>query len=111
MEGRNGLLVEAEARLATGRAELETAPAMLDRQRSTARRRTIGADKLCDTSEFVSGCRSLGFTPHVAQNTQPPQQHDRRTNPRVALAMPRARGSSSLLADHTRGGIDAEVHR
>jgi transposase len=69
MENRSGLLVDAEATRATGRAEVETALAMLERQSSSARRRTIGADKLYDTREFVAGCRALGFTPHVAQNT------------------------------------------
>lgn len=69
MENRSGLLVDAEARHATGRAEVETALAMLDRQCPTTRRRTLGADKLYDTREFVAGCRALGFTPHVAQNT------------------------------------------
>lgn len=69
MENRSGLLVDAEVRHATGRAEVETALAMLDRQCSSGRRRTIGADKLYDTKEFVAGCRAMGFTPHVAQNT------------------------------------------
>jgi transposase len=69
MENRNGLLVDAQATFATGRAEVETALAMLERQCPTARRRTIGADKLYDTREFVAGCRALGVTPHVAQNT------------------------------------------
>lgn len=69
MENRSGLLVDAEVSHATGRAEVETALAMLERQCPTARRRTIGADKLYDTREFVAGCRDLGVTPHVAQNT------------------------------------------
>jgi transposase len=69
MENRNGLLVDAEVRHATGRAEVETALAMLERQCPTARRRTLGADKLYDTREFVADCRALGVTPHVAQNT------------------------------------------
>ena len=69
MENRSGLVVDAEARYATGRAEVETALAMLERQTSTSRRRTLGADKLYDTREFVTGCRQLGVTPHVAQNT------------------------------------------
>lgn len=68
MENRNGLLIDAEVRHATGRAEVETALAMLERQCPTARRRTLGADKLYDTREFVAGCRALGVTPHVAQN-------------------------------------------
>jgi hypothetical protein len=69
MENRSGLLVDAEATHATGRAEVETALAMLDRQAPSARQRTLGADKLYDTKEFIAGCRALGFTPHVAQNT------------------------------------------
>jgi transposase len=69
IENRSGLVVDAEARYATGRAEVETALAMLERQTSTSRRRTLGADKLYDTREFVTGCRQLGVTPHVAQNT------------------------------------------
>lgn len=69
MENRSGLLIDAEARHATGRAEVETALAMLERQCPTGRRRTLGADKLYDTREFVAGCRALGVTPHVAQNT------------------------------------------
>lgn len=69
MENRNGLLIDAEVRHATGRAEVEAALAMLDRQSPSARRRTLGADKLYDTREFVAGCRTFGFTPHVAQNT------------------------------------------
>jgi len=69
MENRNGLLVDAEVRHATGRGEVETALDMLERQCPTGRRRTLGADKLYDTREFVAGCRTLRVTPHVAQNT------------------------------------------
>jgi hypothetical protein len=42
---------------------------MLRRSRRTRRRRTLGGDKLYDTKDFVKGCRELGVTPHVAQNT------------------------------------------
>jgi hypothetical protein len=69
MENRSGLLVDAQATHATGRAEVELALAMPERLPPSARRRTLGADKLYDTREFVEGCRSLGITPHVAQNT------------------------------------------
>ena len=31
---------------------------------------TVGADKLYDNAEFVNGCRSIGVTPHVAQNNK-----------------------------------------
>ena len=33
------------------------------------RRRTLAADKGYDTADFVAGCRAMGVTPHVAQNT------------------------------------------
>lgn len=83
MENRTGLLVDAQATHATGRSEVETALAMLDRLPPSGRRRMLGADKLCDTREFVHGCRSLGITPHVPQNTSgrssnsdgPPTRH------------------------------------
>jgi transposase len=68
-ENRNGLIIDAEVRHATGRAEVETALAMMERQVPSRRRRTVGADKLYDTTEFVCESRNLGFTPHVAQNT------------------------------------------
>jgi transposase len=69
MENRSGLLVDTEVRHATGRAEVESALAMLERQGRRKRRRTLGADKLYDTREFVASCRAMGVTPHVAQNT------------------------------------------
>ncbi len=34
-----------------------------------AHRKTVGADKNFDTTEFVTACRSLNVTAHVAQNT------------------------------------------
>jgi transposase len=69
MENRHGLIVDTEVTHATGTAEVESALAMLERQPRRARRRTIGADKLYDTKDFVRGARTRGFTPHVAQNT------------------------------------------
>lgn len=52
---------------------------VLDRAREAAlemlaelpgeRRKTVGADKACDTNDFVERCRQLNVTPHVAQNT------------------------------------------
>ena len=43
-------------------------------------RKTVGADKAFDTEEFVSGCRALNVTPHVAQNTY---EYDTRTGKRA----------------------------
>ena len=40
---------------------------MLRQLPKRAKRRTVGADKGYDNKGFVSGCRKLGVTPHVAQ--------------------------------------------
>ena len=32
-------------------------------------RKSVGADKLFDTDDFVQRCREMNVTPHVAQNT------------------------------------------
>jgi transposase len=66
MENRNGLIVDTEVEHATGTAECDSARAMLERLPRRKRRRTLGADKLYDTKEFVHACRELGVTPHVA---------------------------------------------
>ncbi len=68
MENRNGLLVNLDIAQATGRAEREGAVRMLKRQKTETRRWTLGADKGYDTKNFVSECRELDVTPHVAQN-------------------------------------------
>ena len=41
---------------------------MLRRTRKGQRRLTVGRDKNFDTRDFVTGCRELNVTPHVAQN-------------------------------------------
>lgn len=69
MEHRNALIVDAELTAADGFAERAAALGMLGRLPKRARRRTVAADKAYDTKAFVAGCRELGVTPHVAQNT------------------------------------------
>lgn len=69
MENRNALIVDAELTEANGYAERAAAAEMLARQPRRARRRTLAADKGYDTAAFVAEARTLGFTPHVAQNT------------------------------------------
>jgi transposase len=69
IENRNALIVDAELTGATGHAERDAAVAMLGRLPKTKRRRTVAADKGYDTAGFVAQARQLGFTPHVAQNT------------------------------------------
>lgn len=70
MENRSGIVVEAELTQADGKAERETAIALLKRLPGAGqRRRTLGVDKGYDTADFVEDCRQLKVTPHVAQNT------------------------------------------
>ena len=68
MENRNGLIVDAEVLLVEGNHETEAALALLSDH--APKNSTVGADKLYDQAEFVNGCRSIGVTPHVAQNNK-----------------------------------------
>jgi transposase len=67
MENRSKLVVDTRLTQATGMAERAAALDMLGAVGGA--RKSVGADKNYDTAEFVSGCRELGVTPHVAQNT------------------------------------------
>lgn len=66
-ENRNGLIVDAALTLATGTAEREAALEMIGGL-PTGSGITLGADKGYDTADFVAALRSMGVTPHVAQN-------------------------------------------
>ncbi len=67
MENRHGLVVGAQATQVVGASEPAPGLAL-----ATAipgdHRATLGADKGYDTGAFVTGCRALHLTPHVAQN-------------------------------------------
>ena len=65
MENRNGLVVAAEATLATGTAEREAATAFSERLPEGA---TLGADKNYDAEAFVEGLKARRIEPHVAIN-------------------------------------------
>ncbi len=65
-ENRHGLVVDVELTEADGYAERDAALTMLER--SVRGPATLGADRAYDTRDFVWGLRSLGVTPHVAQN-------------------------------------------
>src|ERR1043165_1450722 len=71
IENRHGLIVDAMASTADGRAEREVATVLLHDHvtRRGWRERTLGADKGFDTREVVELTRDMGFTPHVTQNT------------------------------------------
>jgi transposase len=74
IENRHGLIVDAMATEADGRAERDAGLLMLHAQwqRAPWRRRTLGADKAYDVREFVDVTRALGCTPHVTQNLKRP---------------------------------------
>jgi transposase len=65
-ENRNGLIVDAEVETAHGKAERETGLKLLERNKVKGRHRTVGADKGYDTKDFITDCRKLDVTPHVA---------------------------------------------
>lgn len=67
IENRNGLIVDVRTTYATGRAERETAEAMIATT-ARGRRVTLGSDKAYDTAEHVANLRALNVTPHVTQN-------------------------------------------
>lgn len=69
MENRNGLVVDLRITTATGTAERDAVPVLLDRARRMGfHPRTLGADKGYDTKACVAEIRERGVTPHVAQN-------------------------------------------
>ena len=71
IENRYGLVVQADATLATGKAERQAAIAMIDRHDPGSERQlTLAADKGYDTSDFVADLRQMCVTPHVAAKTK-----------------------------------------
>ncbi len=70
MENRNGLLVDFQTTQATGTAERDVVPMLLDQARERGfHPKSLGADKGYDTQECVAAVRRCGVTPQVAQNT------------------------------------------
>lgn len=71
MDNRHGLVVEAEASTATGKAEVETSQTMLKRlrERVGSKRLTVGEDKGYDHKAHVQALRQMNITPHIAVNT------------------------------------------
>ena len=71
MENRHGLLVDFQITQATGTAERDAVPTLLDEARERGfRPRTLGADKGYDTRNCVAAMRKRKVTPHVAQHTK-----------------------------------------
>jgi len=68
MENRSGLVIGAQATQVVGASEPTTALALAATIPGN-HRVTLGGDKGYDTAAFVTGCRALAITPHVAQNS------------------------------------------
>lgn len=69
MENRNGLIVGVQTTPSATVTEREAAEDLLA-ELPGSKHKTVGGDKGYDTQEFVHGCRGMGITPHVAQNTE-----------------------------------------
>jgi transposase len=70
MENQNGLLVDFQVSPATGNAEREMVPWLLDQAKERGLHpHSLGADKSYDTRACVGDIRERGVVPHVAQNT------------------------------------------
>lgn len=67
IENRNGLVVDTELVLCSGKAERDAALDMAGRINGD-QRVTVGADKGYDTRGFVQEMRDRNVTPHVSQN-------------------------------------------
>jgi transposase len=67
-DNQHGLAVNVQASTADGTAEREVAAHRLCDVAASGKRVTVGADKAYDTKGFVSACREMSVTPHVAQN-------------------------------------------
>jgi len=70
MENRHGLLVDFQVTQATGTAERDMVPKLLDEAKERHfHPKTLGGDKGYDTRDCVDDMRERRVTPHVAQNT------------------------------------------
>ena len=67
MENRNGLIVDFRVEEADGYAERRTAVEMLYDNATKDSRITVAGDAGYDTADFVSDCRAINVTPHIAQ--------------------------------------------
>jgi hypothetical protein len=92
IENRHGLIVDAMATEADGRAERDAGLLMVHAQwtRAPWRRRIVGADKAYDVREFIDVARDLGCTPHVEAYKLGGQLRNLRSQPlsRFATRLP-----------------------
>ena len=89
MENHNGLLVDFQLTQATGTAERDAVPELIDQARQRGfHPQTLGADKGYDTKACVADLRQRNVTPHVTQNTSGRRSAiDRRTTRHAGYAI------------------------
>jgi transposase len=89
MEHRNGLLLDFQLSQATGTAERDMVPHLIDQARERGfHPRTLAGDKGYDTRGCVADLRGRQVTPHVAQNTTGRRSAiDRRTTRHAGYAI------------------------
>jgi len=89
MEHRHGLLVDFQVSQASGTAEWDVLPDLIDQARERGfRLRTLAGDKGYDTRPCVADLRARNVTPHVAQNTSGRRSAiDRRTTRHVGYGV------------------------
>ncbi len=87
IENRNGLLVDFQMDEANGTAERRNALEMLDANRTTKGRITVGGDRGYDTPGFVAACRERNVTAHVTQYEQRRSGIDGRTTRHIGYAI------------------------
>ena len=89
MEHRHGLLVDFQVSPASGTAEWDVLPDLIDQARERGfRLRTLAGDKGYDTRPCVADLRARNVTPHVAQNTSGRRSAiDRRTTRHVGYGV------------------------
>jgi transposase len=69
MENRNGLLMDFQVSPATGTAERDMVPVLIDQAKKRHfHPKTLGADRGYDSGDCVKKLREQRVTPHVAQN-------------------------------------------
>ena len=89
MENRNGMLTDFQVTSATGMAERDAVPVLVDQAKERGfRPRTLGGDKNYDTRGCVAAMRHREVTPHVARNISSRRSAiDRRTTRHAGYAV------------------------
>jgi transposase len=113
MENRHGLLVDFQVTHATGTAERDMVPTLLDQAKERRfHPKTVGGDKNYDTRDCVADIRGCGVTPHVAQNTSKRRStiHGRTTrHPGYAISQRIRKRVEIVCSQLTKGRLRAGV--